>query len=129
MLAVARKVILHLLKVLMDKSTKDRLSKTPAGRKYALAIMIFAAATLMCVITPCLSMFVFKAATPLVILSGSEWVTVMSMIGAFYFSANVAQKRLVGPTDPTPVDPPPPEPPVEVLASAPATPEVQAEKK
>lgn len=83
----------------MNKNTINLISKTPAGRKYGLAIMIFAAATLLCAVTPILSVFVFKLAAPLVLLTGSEWVTVMSMIGAFYFSANVAQKKLVNIVD------------------------------
>jgi len=76
----------------MHRSIIDKFPKTSAGRKYALALMIFFAATLLCSITPILSVFVFKT-EPLFILTGSEWVTVVSMLGAFYFSANVVQKK------------------------------------
>jgi hypothetical protein len=93
MLAIVRNLIFQLLKAAMSKTSAEKLSKTPAGRKYALAIMIFIAATLLCAITPTISVFVYKTA-PLVLLTGSEWVTVISMLGAFYFSANVAQKKI-----------------------------------
>lgn len=91
--SLLRTILQQGLKVLMNKTTFEKLSKTPAGRKYALALMIFVAATLLCAVTPVLSVFVFKTQA-LVLLTGSEWVTVVSMLGAFYFSANVAQKKL-----------------------------------
>lgn len=79
----------------MQRETIKKFSKSPAGRKYGLAIMIFIAATILCAVPPCISIFVYKIQMPLILLSGSEWVTVMSMIGAFYFSANVAQKKFI----------------------------------
>jgi len=79
----------------MKQETINKFARTPAGRKYGLALMIFVTATLLCAIPPCISVFVYKIQTPLILLSGSEWVTIMSMIGAFYFSANVAQKKWI----------------------------------
>ena len=91
-----------------------KLTKTSAGRKFLLTILIFCAATLMCIVPPVVSSFVFKADSPLMVLSGAEWVSVMSLICAFYFGANVAQKHLLNKTtpqtngeNPSPSDPPP----------------------
>jgi len=64
------------------------------SRKYTLTLLIFFAATLICVAPPVVSVY-FLSQAPLVILSGEAWVTVISMIAGFYFGANVVQKRLV----------------------------------
>ena len=81
------------VKVAMASSNKDQSSVVWSSRKYILALLIFVAATLMCSLPPTLAVFVFHKEA-IIVLSGSEWVTVMSMIGAFYFSANVVQKHL-----------------------------------
>lgn len=64
------------------------------SRKYKLALLIFAAATIMCLFPPLIAVFVFKTA-PLIVLSGEAWVTVMGMLGGFYFGANILQKKFV----------------------------------
>ena len=70
-----------------------------ASRKYVLTLLIFFAGTILCGLPPALSMFVFAYKTPLIILSGSEWVTVITMLCGFYFGANVAQKKLLNKTE------------------------------
>jgi len=65
------------------------------SRKYRLALLIFFAATLMCAVPPVLSVFVFKMTAPLLILTGTEWVSVVTLLGGFYFGANVVQKKFV----------------------------------
>jgi len=115
MIPVIRKAFFYLIKVAMEKqATNGGKLKTPAGRKFLLAILIWATATVMCLCPPLISAFVFKQ-NPLVVLSGSEWVTVIGMIGAFYFGANVAQKKLIQPAatneeTPTPTDAEPAKP-------------------
>lgn len=78
-----------------EANGKEENGNMLSSRKYLLAILIFAVATLLCGLPPTLSIFVFKNTTPLIILTGSEWVAVVSMIGAFYFGANVTQKTLL----------------------------------
>jgi hypothetical protein len=63
------------------------------SKKYTLALLIFFAATIMCFVPPVVSALVLKV-TPLIVITGSEWVSVISMIGAFYFAANVVQKQI-----------------------------------
>ncbi len=75
-----------------------------ASRKYTLALLIFSAATIMCAIPPALAVFVFKTA-PLIILSGSEWISVMGMLGGFYFGANVLQKKFIKDSEMTIIPP------------------------
>jgi hypothetical protein len=65
------------------------------SRKYRFIILVFTAATVMCICPPVISVFFLKMANPLVILSGAEWITVMSMLGGLYFGANVIQKHLL----------------------------------
>jgi len=66
-----------------------------ASRKYILTILIFLAGTLLCGLPPLLSVFVYNCSPALIILSGTEWVTVITMLCGFYFGANVAQKKLM----------------------------------
>jgi hypothetical protein len=66
-----------------------------ASRKYVLTLLIFFAATVICLLPPIVSMFILGKTSPLTILSGTEWTTVMGMLCAFYFGANVAQKHIL----------------------------------
>jgi len=66
-----------------------------SSRKYKLILLIFLAATLMCAIPPMFSQFIFKTSETLIILSGTEWVTVMSMLSGFYLTSNVVQKQII----------------------------------
>jgi len=68
-------------------------TKTPS-RKYKLILMIFFAATLMCTIPPILSVFVFKIKA-LVLLSGTQWVALMTTLVGFYYTSNVIQKKII----------------------------------
>lgn len=106
-----------------------------ASRKYILTLLIFVAALLLCAVPPVLSVFVFGKDVPLIILSGGEWITVMSLICGFYFSANVAQKHIlkekpveatqendvVSAPAPIPAIPPPPQVPnIEINKETPS---------
>lgn len=90
-----RKAFDYLIEHIKTKMSDSRTS----SRKYKLILLIFFAATLMCLLPPMLSEFVFKTSETLVILSGTEWVTVMSMISGFYFGANVLQKQITKPNN------------------------------
>lgn len=80
-----------------SKQSKNSEYKATDSRKYKLTLLIFAAATIMCLIPPLVSIFVFKLAVPgIVILSGTEWVSLMSILCGFYFGTNVWQKKIDG---------------------------------
>lgn len=59
------------------------------SRKYQLVILIIVLATLGAFIPPVLSLFI----TPFAILSGAEWVTVISLVISAYIAGNVFQNR------------------------------------
>ena len=63
------------------------------SRKWFLVLLIISLATLGTFAPPLISAWVFGEATPLVILSGTEWVSIISMIAAAYIGGNVWQKR------------------------------------
>lgn len=86
-----RRIIDFLLNWLKREPLKDTKL---ASRKYKLAMLIFIMTSLLCAVPPCLSVFVFKA-TPLIILSGTEYVTILSTLMGIYFSANVYQKKII----------------------------------
>ena len=94
-----KKGFFKLIKTIINKDIqeKDAMANPSmfASRKFVLTLLIFIAGTLMCVVPPVISSFVYKSLTPLSVLSGSEWVTVMSMICGFYFGANVVQKHVL----------------------------------
>ena len=104
---------LRIIYFIMKKSrSKDSITTRMASRKYILTILIFLAGTLLCGLPPILSVFVFHHQTALVILSGTEWVTVISMLCGFYFGANVAQKKLMEDSTDKPVENKEPEKPI-----------------
>lgn len=80
--------------IIQKLKEKEKPAEKNKSRKYRFILLVFIAATLMCAIPPILAVFVFKI-PPLVILSGGEWITIMSMLGGFYFGANVIQKKLL----------------------------------
>ena len=86
----------RIIDYLMSLFKKEQLKDTKfASRKYKLALLIFIVTSLLCGLPPCISVFIFKA-TPLVILSGTEYVTILTTLMGIYFSANVYQKKIVG---------------------------------
>lgn len=62
------------------------------SRKWNLTLLIVILGTVGTFLPPLLSKLVFKM-TPIVILSGTEWVTLMTMITSAYFAGNVWEKR------------------------------------
>ena len=66
------------------------------SRKYKLTLYAFIAATIIVLFPPLISAFMFKALTPLVILTGTEYITLISMVFGTYFGANVWQAKLLG---------------------------------
>lgn len=64
------------------------------SRKWALALLVVILATVGAFIPPLVSAWIFKAAKPLVILTGTEWVSVITMVTAAYIGGNVWQKHV-----------------------------------
>lgn len=64
------------------------------SRKYKITLLIFITTSLLCILPPCLSIFLFKTATPLIVLSGAEYVTILTTLMGIYFSANVYEKKI-----------------------------------
>ena len=86
----------RLINFLLNYLKKDTLKDSKFdSRKYKLSLLIFIMTSLMCVVPPCISLFVFKTATPLIILSGTEYVTILTTLMGIYFSANVYEKKIV----------------------------------
>lgn len=73
---------------------KDQKEIPYESRKYKLTLWIFIASVVICLVPPTISSFVFKMA-PLTILSGAEWVSLISVLCGFYFGANVWQKKII----------------------------------
>lgn len=96
---------LYIVRFMMSKDKEKgqySFSNRIASRKYILTILIFLAGTLLCGLPPLLSVFIYNCSPALVVLSGTEWVTVITMLCGFYFGANVAQKKLMDKTSKNP---------------------------
>ena len=86
-------------------------NKRSVSRKYKLALLILIIASIICAVPPIVSVFFLKLATPLIILSGSEFVTIISLIAATYMAANVSQKKMTNNKLPENQEIPPNSPP------------------
>lgn len=64
------------------------------SRKYKITLLIFFTTSLICALPPCLSVFIFKATAPLIIISGAEYITILTTLIGIYFSANVYEKKI-----------------------------------
>jgi predicted Na+-dependent transporter len=64
------------------------------SRKWKLVLLVVILATLGAFLPPLVSAWLFGAEKPLVILSGTEWVSVVTLSVSAYFGANVWQKHV-----------------------------------
>jgi len=64
------------------------------SRKWQLVMLVIILATLGAFVPPLLSAWVFKAKSALFLLSGTEWVSVITLVVSAYFGANVWQKKI-----------------------------------
>lgn len=64
------------------------------SRKWKLVLLVVILATLGAFLPPLISAWLFGAEKPLVILSGTEWVSVVTLSVSAYFGANVWQKHV-----------------------------------
>jgi len=70
------------------------------SRKFHLVFTALILLTLLTAVPPMVSAWIFGALKPLVIITGSEFVSALSIIFASYFAANVIQKRGDAPAKP-----------------------------
>jgi hypothetical protein len=66
--------------------------KAYMSRKWFLTLFLVALSTIGAFFPPIISA-ILEIEKPVIILSGTEWVSLVSMITAFYLSSNVFQKR------------------------------------
>ncbi len=64
------------------------------SRKWRLALLVILITVLGTFVPTILSVWVFSATKPLVILSGGHFVTLITLIVSSYFGANVLQKQV-----------------------------------
>jgi len=77
----------------MVKKSDYEYQKTQS-RKWKLVLLVILLATLGTVVPPVISAWVFGALKPLVIISGTEYVSVLTLVVSAYFGANVFQKHV-----------------------------------
>lgn len=64
------------------------------SRKWRLALLAIFLATLGAFLPPAISLWVFESYKPLIILSGTEWVSVVTLVVGLYIGGNVYQKHI-----------------------------------
>jgi Na+-driven multidrug efflux pump len=64
------------------------------SRKWLLVLIIIGISTIGTFLPPIISAWVFGEPKPLVILSGTEWVSVISLVVGAYITGNVFQKHV-----------------------------------
>ena len=69
-------------------------AKIARSRKWFLVLSVFIITTLGVFLPPIISAWLFKAATPLVILTGAEYVSVVTLVVSAYFAGNIWQKKV-----------------------------------
>jgi len=64
------------------------------SRKWHLALLVVILATIGAFLPPLVSAWLFAAEKPLVLLSGTEWVSVITLVTGLYIGGNVWQKNV-----------------------------------
>lgn len=72
----------------------DSTGQLATSRKWKLVLLIICLATIGSFIPPLISVWLFGAKSPLIILSGTEWVSVVTLGISAYFGANVWEKHV-----------------------------------
>jgi len=66
------------------------------SRKWKLVLLVVILATIGAFLPPLISAWLLGAAKPLVILTGTEWVSIVTLSVSAYFGANVWEKHVQG---------------------------------
>jgi hypothetical protein len=72
----------------------DNEYKKTQSRKWKLVLLVVSLVTVGAFIPPMVSMWIFGALKPLVIVSGTEFVSILTLVVSAYFGANVWQKHV-----------------------------------
>ena len=73
---------------------KALLGDTSDSRKWKLVLLIVWLSTIGCFFPPLCSVLLFDALRPLIIISGTEYISLLTLATAAYFGANVWQKKV-----------------------------------
>lgn len=76
------------------KEKKNKSYDKTKSRKWNLVLLVFWMSALALLAPPLLSVWVFGAKAPLVILSGTEFVSLITLAVSAYFGANVFQRHV-----------------------------------
>lgn len=80
----------------MKKEKKKKESGTVTNRKWHLILFVVLIATIGLFAPPLLSVWLFKAVVPLVLISGTEYVSLITLVVSAYFGANVWARQVDG---------------------------------
>jgi hypothetical protein len=75
---------------------KALLGDKTDSRKWKLVLLIVWLSTIGCFFPPLCSVWLFDALRPLTIISGTEYISLLTLATATYFGANVWQKKVEG---------------------------------
>jgi len=78
----------------MVNSTDDNIADSGTSKKWTLVLLVVLLSSLGVFLPPIVSIWIFKAVTPLVVISGTEYVSLLTFIVSAYFGANVWQKHI-----------------------------------
>lgn len=68
--------------------------KKGQSRKWRLALLVVMLATFGVFLPPIISLWILESSKALIILSGTEWVSVITMVVGLYIGGNVYQKHI-----------------------------------
>lgn len=74
--------------------TKNNEYQKNQSRKWKLVLLVILIATIGTLIPPIISVWCFNT-SPLIIISGTEYVSILTLVVSAYFGANVLQKYVM----------------------------------
>jgi hypothetical protein len=75
---------------------KALLGDKTDSRKWKLILLIVWISTIGCYLPPIISVWLFDSIRPLIIISGTEYISLLTLAVASYFGANIWQKKIEG---------------------------------
>ena len=69
--------------------------QTEGSKKWILVLLAVLFASVGTFVPPILSLWLLKSTTPVVIISGAEYISFLTLIVSAYFGANVLQKHIL----------------------------------
>ena len=78
-----------------ENNVKNENDPEYVSRKWKLVLLVVILATIGAFLPPLISVWLLGVKTPLAILSGSEWVSIVTLSVSAYFGANVWEKHVM----------------------------------